>query len=52
MKEPHNSIISNQQSHGVKGWVYNGVDGKQMACWICAKEGISPENAHEFDWVP
>jgi quercetin dioxygenase-like cupin family protein len=49
MKESDNSIASKQQSIGVKGWVYDGVDGKQMAYWICETDGISKEHVHEFD---
>jgi len=49
MKESDNSIVSSQQSSGVKGWVYDGVGGKQMAYWICETDGISEEHVHEFD---
>ena len=36
-----NSVASNSQSEGVKGWIYDGIDGKQMAYWICESDGIS-----------
>lgn len=49
MKAHENSIASKQQSHGVRGWVYDSVDGKQMAYWICEIDGISKEHVHEFD---
>jgi mannose-6-phosphate isomerase-like protein (cupin superfamily) len=49
MKAPKNLIASKLQSHGVTGWVYDGVDGKQMAYWICETDGISHEHVHEFD---
>ena len=49
MKEPDNSITHGQQSRGVRGWIYDGVDGKQMAYWICETDGTSTEHVHEFD---
>lgn len=44
-----NAIASKLQSSGVEGCVYDGVDGKQMAYWICEKDGVSKEHFHEFD---
>ncbi len=49
MKTPNNSIISKNQSIGVQGWVYDGIDGKQMAYWICQIDGVSKEHVHEYD---
>ena len=49
MKTPGNSIASNSQSEGVKGWIYDGADGKQMAYWICERDGTSEEHVHEYD---
>ena len=49
MKDSENSIASEQQSGGVRGWIYDGIDGKQMAYWTCEKDGISEEHVHEFD---
>lgn len=49
MKTPENSISSSSQSEGVEGWVYDGVDGKQMAYWRCEKDTISNEHTHDFD---
>ncbi len=49
MKTPENSIASKSQSEGVKGWVYEGIDGKQMAYWVCERDGVSNEHVHEFD---
>jgi quercetin dioxygenase-like cupin family protein len=49
MKTPENLIASKSQSRGVKGWVYDGVDGKQMAYWICEADGKSEEHVHTFD---
>ena len=49
MKTPENSINSKSQSEGVKGWLYEGIDGKQMAYWICEIDGVSKEHVHKFD---
>ena len=49
MKAPGNSVASKSQSVGVKGWVYEGVDGKQMAYWICERDCVSKEHVHGFD---
>jgi quercetin dioxygenase-like cupin family protein len=49
MKTPENSVASRSQSIGVKGWVYDGVDGKQMAYWICERDGVSKEHVHAYD---
>jgi quercetin dioxygenase-like cupin family protein len=49
MKTPENSIASGSQSGGVRGWIYEGVDGKQMAYWVCEKDGVSNEHVHDFD---
>jgi quercetin dioxygenase-like cupin family protein len=49
MKTLDNTIASNLQSEGVKGWVYDGIDGKQMGYWICERDGISKEHFHEYD---
>ena len=49
MKDNANAISSQFQSPGVKGWLYESVDGKQMAYWICETDGVSQEHEHEFD---
>jgi mannose-6-phosphate isomerase-like protein (cupin superfamily) len=49
MKTPENSISASSQSKGIEGWVYDGVDGKQMAYWKCNFDGASNEHVHEFD---
>ncbi len=49
MKTSKNSIASKAQSTGVKGWVYDGIDGKQMAYWICEVDGVSKEHVHDYD---
>ncbi len=49
MKSSGNLISASSQSHGVKGWVYDGTDGKQMAYWICETGGESKEHVHDYD---
>lgn len=49
MKTAENAIPSNSQSKGVEGWVYNGIDNKQMAYWTCNADGISKEHVHDYD---
>jgi quercetin dioxygenase-like cupin family protein len=49
MTTQENAVASESQSRGVRGWVYNGVDGKQMAYWICETDGVSNEHTHGFD---
>ncbi len=49
MKTPNNLIASKAQSIGVKGWVYDGRDGKQVAYWICEIDGVSKEHVHDYD---
>lgn len=49
MKTAENSISSGSQSTGIEGWVYDGVDGKQMAYWKCDSDGTSNEHVHQYD---
>lgn len=49
MKASENAIASRAQSKGVRGWVYDGADGKQMAYWVCMTDGRSQEHVHAFD---
>jgi len=49
MKDNANAVPLQYQSSGVRGWFYESVDGKQMAYWICEKDGVSQEHQHEFD---
>jgi hypothetical protein len=38
MKHPANRIIrSNQATPGVEGYVFDGVNGSQMAFWTCGE---------------
>lgn len=49
MKAADNLVTSKSQSKGVKGWVYESIDGKQMAYWICEIDGVSKEHVHQFE---
>ncbi|MBI5582638.1 MAG: cupin domain-containing protein [Deltaproteobacteria bacterium] len=49
MKTPANAISSESQSKGIEGWVYDGLDGKQMAYWKCNVAGMSNEHVHDYD---
>jgi quercetin dioxygenase-like cupin family protein len=49
MKNPANAVASSSQSAGVEGYVFDGVDGSQMAFWECTRDGASDEHTHRFD---
>ncbi len=49
MRNPVNAIVPQMQSPGVEGFVYDGVDGSQMAFWTAARSGKSSEHTHPFD---
>jgi len=49
MKTSANSISASSQSKGVEGWVYDGIDGQQMAYWKCTVDGTSNLHVHDFD---
>jgi quercetin dioxygenase-like cupin family protein len=50
MKEPANRIASSQQATpGVEGYVFDGVNGMQMAFWTCSETACSSEHVHDYD---
>lgn len=50
MKNRNNrSARSNQATAGVEGYVFDGVDGSQMAFWRCAEDAPSAQHVHDFD---
>ena len=49
MKSEENAISNSSQSAGIKGWLYESVDGKQMAYWLCEHSVVSSEHVHDFD---
>jgi mannose-6-phosphate isomerase-like protein (cupin superfamily) len=50
MKQPMNRIAgASQATPGVEGYVFDGVDGSQMAFWICHETATSRDHVHGFD---
>jgi mannose-6-phosphate isomerase-like protein (cupin superfamily) len=50
MKHPTNRIaVSNQATPGVKGYVFDGADGSQMAIWNCRETASSAAHVHDYD---
>lgn len=50
MKSPRNKIdAESQHGRGIEGYVYDGVDGGQMAFWTCSEGGTSDEHVHDYD---
>src|SRR5271157_3046566 len=50
MKRPANRIAAGSQATpGVEGYVFDGVDGSQMAFWTCRETAVSTPHVHDFD---
>jgi|SRR4030042_5872395 len=50
MKHPSNRIsMETQYTQGIEGYVFDGVDGSQMAFWTYPEGGKSAEHVHDFD---
>lgn len=50
MRCPANRIApSHQATPGVEGYVFDGVEGSQMAFWTCKYTACSETHVHEFD---
>jgi quercetin dioxygenase-like cupin family protein len=50
MKRAANRIMrSNQATPGVGGYVFDGIDGSQMAIWTCSQDAVAAEHADDFD---
>ena len=50
MKSRANRIAKSEQATpGVEGYVFDGVDGSQMAFWTCEQTAASAVHAHDFD---
>jgi quercetin dioxygenase-like cupin family protein len=50
MKNERNRIDSKHQSGDqIEGYVYDGIDGSQMAFWKCRDGGTSAAHTHDFD---
>jgi len=48
MRNPLNAIDPRSQSPGNVGYVYDGIDGSQMAFWTSTKDVISKEHVHDY----
>jgi mannose-6-phosphate isomerase-like protein (cupin superfamily) len=50
MKQPANRIArTDQATPGVDGYIFDGIDGSQMAFWTCRDSAASAAHAHGFD---
>ena len=50
MRSPANRIAtSSQATPGVEGYVFDGVDGSQMAFWTCREAAVSTPHVHDYD---
>jgi mannose-6-phosphate isomerase-like protein (cupin superfamily) len=50
MKHPANKIAAaNQATPGVEGFVFDGIDGSQMAFWTSNETAASAAHVHEYD---
>jgi mannose-6-phosphate isomerase-like protein (cupin superfamily) len=49
MRNPRNAIDPKSQSPGNVGYVYDGIDGSQMAIWTSMEDVISKEHVHDYD---
>lgn len=49
MKNSANAIDPRSQSKGVKGYIFDGADGSQMAFWECSTDVVSAEHVHPYD---
>jgi ethanolamine utilization protein EutQ (cupin superfamily) len=50
MKNPANRIASvSQHTPGITGFVFDGIDGSQMAFWECSSDAVTAEHVHAFD---
>jgi quercetin dioxygenase-like cupin family protein len=50
LKHPANRIArSDQATPGVDGYIFDGIDGSQMAFWTCTQTAKSAPHVHEYD---
>ena len=50
MKDQVNRIVTaSQATPGVEGYVFDGADGSQMACWTCSQTAASAAHSHDYD---
>lgn len=51
MRNPINAIDPKSQSPGNVGYVYDGIDGSQMAIWTSKEDVISKEHVHPLEVI-
>ena len=50
MKNPANMVDpSSQYTPGIEGYVFDGIDGSQMAFWTYRENATSEEHEHTYD---
>lgn len=50
VKNPRNRIArASQFTDDIEGWVFDGIEGSQVALWSCKTDGRSSEHTHDFD---
>lgn len=50
MRNPANKIAAETQyARGIEGYVFDGIDGSQMAFWTNPNGGVSAEHNHPYD---
>lgn len=50
MRHPSNRIApASQATPGVEGYVFDGLNGSQMAFWTCHETASSAPRTHDFD---
>ncbi len=50
MRSAANRIeAGSQATPGVEGYVFDGVDGSQMAFWTCHENAVSTAHTHDYD---
>ena len=49
MRRAENAVASHQRSEGVRGYVFDGLDGSQVLIFQCETGGVSKEHVHGFD---
>jgi quercetin dioxygenase-like cupin family protein len=50
VRNPKNRIArASQYTDDIEGFVFDGVDGSQVALWTCNSNRVSKEHVHDFD---
>ena len=49
MRRRCNAVKTSRQSGGMRGYVFEGVDGSQMVIWESPRGGVSERHVHDYD---